>query len=310
LWFSVAACVISAASALAFFYFERAHDEEIGTPPTQAKKLQLSDVKILPATFWLLCVICGLYYTTLFTCISNATSFLIHHYGYTSIHAGYIVGITYYMAVPGCPLTGYLVDKWGSRPMFIITGTAFTIPAFFLFCFTDLSPILVMILFGFAYMIVSSSLWPCIPLLVSSSQLGLAMGLVIAIEMAMVGTSNVLVGMILDQCIVDADSVGAIETDDPNSLGEHSQESCYFGANLYFLASGTLATILSLLLLYKDLESGGVLRSLSGKGTEFDKEPMVECELTEGYEEGHGDEYEEGFVEEENMKKGLEEDNF
>ena len=99
------------------------------------------------------------------------------------------LGIAYYMAIPGSPLMGKLLDVVGKRPIGVAVGTALTIPTFLLFAFSELTPIVGMIflgmlvvlaflltenliffLLGFSYVITVGALWPSIPLLVNQNQ--------------------------------------------------------------------------------------------------------------------------------------------
>ena len=57
-------------------------------------------------------------------------------------------GTAYYMAIPGSPLMGKLLDMVGKRPIGLVIGTALTIPTFLLFSFSDVTPIVGMVVLG------------------------------------------------------------------------------------------------------------------------------------------------------------------
>jgi len=78
----------------------------------------------------------------------------------------------------GSPLCGYLVDRFGHRARYIPVSALLLMWAHTQLGFTQLNPVLAMLVLGLAYSLFASALWPCIPFLVEDHQLGTAYGLV------------------------------------------------------------------------------------------------------------------------------------
>ena len=78
------------------------------------RKINLSDVKDFPASYWLLDVICSFFYICLFAFIANASDFFQTKYGLSSTNASYIAGTAYYIAIPGSPMMGIFLDRIGA----------------------------------------------------------------------------------------------------------------------------------------------------------------------------------------------------
>ena len=76
----------------------------------------------------------------------------------------------------------YGVDKYGLRCEMILLAPTLVVIAQAMFAFQDSSPILPLVLQGIGYSLVSSSLWPCIPLAVPATSVGRAFGLSMCIQ--------------------------------------------------------------------------------------------------------------------------------
>lgn len=82
------------------------------------------------------------------------------------------------MSSVGSPLCGYLIDRFGHRARYIPLSALLLIWAHTQLGFTQINPVLAMLVLGLAYSLFASALWPCIPFLVEDHQLGTAYGLV------------------------------------------------------------------------------------------------------------------------------------
>lgn len=81
------------------------------------------------------------------------------------------------IAAIGTPLMGILTDRYGKRTHLIIVSGLCIFLSLALMTFTTLSPAASMSLLGIAYSVFTSSLWPCVPLLVERHQTATAYGL-------------------------------------------------------------------------------------------------------------------------------------
>lgn len=81
------------------------------------------------------------------------------------------------IAAVGTPLMGIVTDRYGKRTHLIIVSGLCIFLSLALMTFTTLSPAASMSLLGIAYSVFTSSLWPCVPLLVERHQTATAYGL-------------------------------------------------------------------------------------------------------------------------------------
>ncbi|GJJ76285.1 hypothetical protein EMPS_08644 [Entomortierella parvispora] len=155
-------------------------EEELEKEEEMAEDDQMlwSEVFTLQTNFWILCLCCISLYGSVVPFNHIASDFLQRKWRMDATRAGSVMSIPDIVSSIGSPLCGYLVDCFGNRARYIPLSAVFIICAHFLFGFTMFTPIVGMIILGFAYSLFASVLWPCIPFLVKDHQLGTAYGLV------------------------------------------------------------------------------------------------------------------------------------
>ena len=192
----------------------------------------------LPATFWLVSIIIALFYNCIFPFLADAKDFIQLKYDMPPQRASTIAGLVYLVSMVISPFLGYGVDYFGRRTWIILYGTGITIPVFWLFYSSSVTPILLMLLLGSGYCVCASALWPSIQLLVPPASVGIANGVATSIQMLGIGSSNLIVGAVQD---ANANVTG----------GVHG----YKAVMVFFLAMGATAFATSIVLFFVERRS-------------------------------------------------------
>jgi len=173
-WFSVGMCVISFFfNVLCVWMDARAAHllEDDGSYADQSQGKSLTSV-----AYWLCIVICLSFYGSM-TWVSYANDLLYNKYGYDEITAAKFTSLMYVFSVVLSPVFGWLVDMYGKRLYLMTFGMFIMIPTFLLFALTDVYPIFLLMILGFAYALVPAVLWTLFPLIVDEKYIGKAYGI-------------------------------------------------------------------------------------------------------------------------------------
>ncbi|KAF9386528.1 hypothetical protein CPB97_003602 [Podila verticillata] len=158
---------------------EEQEEIEKETEMAEDDQMLYSEIFTLQTNFWILCLCCILLYGAAVPFNHISSDFLQKKWYHNNpTRAGTVMSIPDLVSSVGSPLCGYLVDRFGHRARYIPLSAVLLIWAHTQLGFTQLNPILAMLLLGLAYSLFASALWPCIPFLVEDHQLGTAYGLV------------------------------------------------------------------------------------------------------------------------------------
>ena len=72
--------------------------------------------------FWLIAILCALFYTSLRPFLKFATDVLVNKYGIDTVTAGWIVSILPYGTIVLTPLFGLTYDRWGRGSLLMLIG--------------------------------------------------------------------------------------------------------------------------------------------------------------------------------------------
>ena len=79
-------------------------------------------------------------------------------------------------------LFGLMIDKIGKRATLMIIGSIIMIPCHVSLVYTNIPPIIPMIVLGLSFALVPAALWPAVPLIVKERNLGTAYGIIFMIQ--------------------------------------------------------------------------------------------------------------------------------
>ena len=139
-------------------------------------KIQLTDILHFPIQFWLVTLICVLYYSAVFPFVAIAKPYFESEFGLSPSEAALLNSIIYIMSAPLSPCFGLLIDFVGFNASFIVLANGMCLAGHIILGFIPITPWVGVIIIGISYSMLASSLWPLVSLLVERHQLGTAYG--------------------------------------------------------------------------------------------------------------------------------------
>lgn len=170
----------------------------------EEEKFSVKDVKsiLVSPGFWLIALLCVLFYSCVFPFQKFASELMIHKYGIDEDFAGTIAGLPALGALILTPVFGGLIDKRGKSASIMILGAALLIVVHFVYSlpFVTASAVAVvlMIVLGIAFSLVPSAMWPAVAKIFPSHQLGTAYALIFLVQNVGLWGVPVLIGFVLD----------------------------------------------------------------------------------------------------------------
>ncbi len=213
-------CVLLTIGLLAFFMYsllDKKFDKETGiTGVSTEDEFKLSDIKVVLTNygFWLIALLCVLFYSCVFPFLKYATDLMVNKFGVNEEWAGTIPGILPFGTILLTPLFGSIYDKKGKGATIMIIGALMLvgIHALFSIPFIDnwIFAVSLMILLGVAFSLVPSAMWPSVPKIIPEKQLGTAYALIFWTQNIGLMGVPYLIGVVLDKYCKTVSPEGAI----------------------------------------------------------------------------------------------------
>jgi len=226
-WWGTGMTAISVICASIFFFLDRSVENKglVISANRKSRKIKFKDVLQFPALYWILCLICSLYYICIFALMAIIVSYLTEREkrGESSSdlfssfesssesgssnynHMNSILSsLIYLVAIPCVPIFGRVVDRFGKRMVFLLISVFTMVPFNAYLQWTTWTPIPALIIAGMSYSMVASCLWPSICMTVRDEVVGSANGIATSIQMIGIACSNLLVGFLKDRFDYDA----------------------------------------------------------------------------------------------------------
>lgn len=240
---------------LVFCVMDRKLDQSIiETDQEQEEPFRVKDILsvINNRGFWLIALLCVLFYSAVFPFLKYATSLMINKYNVAADLAGNIPAILPFGTILLTPLFGGIYDKKGKGATIMLIGAAMLVGIHALFAAPFLNvwwfATLLMILLGIAFSLVPSAMWPSVPKIIPQNKLGTAYSLIFWVQNIGLSMVPLLIGWILDRyCVVTLPS-GATRYD-------------YTLPMIIFMCFGILAVFVALMLKREDKKKGYGLES-------------------------------------------------
>lgn len=146
----------------------------------EEEKFSFKDVKniLVNPGFWLIALLCVLFYSCVFPFQKFASELMIIKYGINENVAGTFAGLPALGALILTPIFGGFIDKRGKSASIMILGAAMLIGVHFIYAIPAINYWLVaiglMIILGIAFSLVPSAMWPAVAKIFPVSQLGTA----------------------------------------------------------------------------------------------------------------------------------------
>ena len=152
--------------------------------------------------FWLITLLCLLFYAGVFPFLKFATKLMITKYAIDPQMAGYIPMLLPFGTIFLTPLFGTVYDKIGKGATLMIIGSVMLTAVHVLFAlplFTKAGfAVVLMIVLGVAFSLVPSAMWPSVPKIIPMKLLGSAYAIIFYIQNIGLAMVPILIGRVLD----------------------------------------------------------------------------------------------------------------
>ncbi|GLD93033.1 hypothetical protein PINS_up001625 [Pythium insidiosum] len=222
-------------------------------PHLANEQITCESVQDFSSMFWTLAVLHVVFITVFHLFQNVSSSFLKERYGYSVIKSGVISSMSHLMVV-FAPFIGYFIDQFGGRMYWIIGSAVLSIIAYSLMIFTEVNPIVSMLIISVCLSFTPTILMASIPNTVSRRNFGAAFGIVEVTDAVGATFGNLMIGFLRDK-------TGSYDLD------------------MYILLGMAVMTlVLSVVLVFEDSQSGWILSLPSKRARAIsvdDDEPMM-----------------------------------
>lgn len=198
--------------------------------------------------FWLIALLCVLFYSGVFPFLYYATDLMINKYGVSETFAGAIPSLLPFGTIILTPLFGSIYDRKGKGATIMLIGSVMLLIVHSLFSVPFMNhyviAIILIILLGITFSLVPSAMWPSVPKIIPEKQLGTAYALIFWVQNIGLMLVPLLIGLVLEKyCRV---------------MGENGEFSHYDYTipMMIFAACGFLAIFVALMLKAEDRKKG------------------------------------------------------
>ncbi len=201
--------------------------------------------------FWLIAMLCVLFYSSVFPFLKYAADLMVNKYHVSNETAGLIPSLLPLGTLFLTPLFGSIYDKKGKGATIMIIGAVMLIfihGVFSLPIFNHwMVAVVLVILLGVALSLVPSAMWPSVAKIIPEKQLGTAYSLIFWIQNWGLMGVPLLIGIVLDQTNPGVSAAKA--------AGENVSYD-YTIPMLIFTVFGVLAVVVAMLLKAEDKKKG------------------------------------------------------
>lgn len=202
--------------------------EEIKDESSDEEKFSFKDVATILSNpgFWLIALLCVLFYSCVFPFQKFASELMITKYGIDENVAGFFAGLPALGALILTPVFGGMVDKRGKAASIMMFGAAMLIFVHLIYALPFITSsfiaIAMMIILGIAFSLVPSAMWPSVAKIFPAHQLGTAYALIFFIQNIGLWGVPTLVGFVLDNYCITG------KTESGTNLYDYTVPMCIF----------------------------------------------------------------------------------
>jgi MFS family permease len=214
---SVLLLCIGLITFLCFTVFDRKLDREEAENPEPAEEFKFSDIKEIAKikAFWLITVLCVLFYSAVFPFIKYATQLIVQKFGVSDEFAGYIPALLPLGALILTPVFGSLYDKKGKGATIMIIGSVILLGVHLLFSIPSWNNLYVAIglvlILGVGFSLVPSAMWPSVAKIIPEQRVGTAYSMVFWVQNWGLMLVPMLIGFVLDRYCITGTAVAVID---------------------------------------------------------------------------------------------------
>ena len=176
---------------------------------SEEDKFKLKDIGLIVKNkgFWLIALLCVLFYSAVFPFLNYASDLMVNKFGVTPKFAGLIPSLLPLGTIFLTPFFGNLYDRKGKGATIMIIGATLLIVVHALFSVSFLNhpaiAVVLVILLGIAFSLVPSAMWPSVPKIIPEKLLGTAYSLIFFVQNIGLMFVPLIIGKLLDKyCII------------------------------------------------------------------------------------------------------------
>lgn len=218
---------------IAFSLMDKKLDTQvkIDTTTPDDEKFSFQDVLAVVKNpgFWLIALLCVLFYSCVFPFQKFATELMITKYGVSEDIAGTFAGLPALGALFLTPVFGGMIDRRGKAASIMMLGSLMLICVHFIYALPFIHAawiaIVLMIILGIAFSLVPSAMWPSVAKIFPVKQLGTAYALIFFIQNIGLWGIPALIGYILEAyCVTGTTTENGLTT----NLYDYTLPMCVF----------------------------------------------------------------------------------
>ena len=257
LLFSFVLLCIGLLAYIVYCVMDKKLDEQTAMEAKSEDSFHVRDLKLIITNrgFWLIALLCLMFYSAVFPFMKYAASLMENKYGVETQLAGIIPSLIPLGNLLMTPLFGGIYDRKGKGVTIMIIGSVMLVIVHILFALPILNywwfAAFIMIILGIAFSLVPSAMWPSVPKIIPQKQLGSAFALIFWVQNIGLGFVPLLIGWILNRfCIV---GVRIIES---GGVEKTVNQYNYTMPMYIFAMFGVVAVIFALLLKVENRKKG------------------------------------------------------
>lgn len=219
--FGAIALCIGFLSFLVYCVMDRKEDASVAVQRAESGEAEeegfkFADLKLIFCSrgFWLITLLCLMFYGGVFPFLKFATKLMIFKYSVPESFAGLIPALLPFGTILLTPIFGILYDRIGKGATLMIIGSVMLAVVHILFALPVLNywwfAVIVMVVLGIAFSLVPSAMWPSVPKIIPMKQLGSAYAIIFYIQNIGLSMVPLLIGWVIDRFAALRDGAGNI----------------------------------------------------------------------------------------------------
>ena len=178
-------------------------DADDGT--SEEEQFKLSDLKVIVTNkgFWLIAILCVLFYSAVFPFYKYGPDLMVNKFGVSDRWSGLIPALVPFGTIFLTPLFGGIYDKKGKGASIMILGALMLIVVHFIYYLPSITSVYMAfanaIILGIGFSLVPSAMWPSVPKIIPEKQLGSAYAFIFWIQNFGLWGIPLLIGIILEK---------------------------------------------------------------------------------------------------------------
>jgi len=180
-------------------------DKSAADASTEEDKFKLSDLRVIISNngFWLIAILCVLFYSAVFPFYKYGPDLMVNKFGVSDKWSGLIPALVPFGTIFLTPLFGSIYDKKGKGASIMILGSLILILVHFVYYLPAITSVYMAfinaILLGIGFSLVPSAMWPSVPKIIPDKQIGSAYAFIFWIQNFGLWGIPLLIGIVLER---------------------------------------------------------------------------------------------------------------